>query len=852
MRKINLKLTLNTIYGMKSTHLRNLLFAVFCLFGFVSAQAANYSLTVEQHEGKYFKTVPARFNLAVVATALGTDAATLGSAFNSWQNATEETPWEGGNLLSLNDPVNGEVEEYTCDGNGFYMNREGGLDHWGSTEGNAGVWYVYGEADAENDLLQFNIGMSNVVPEGVATLVSGDQVTCNLNLKYGDKQVTFALTLKVIAPVVLPTPTTIVESELNVVGSQTKAVSQYPRATYDSDLVVVELPQLVTSLEADVDLLADELGTLLYCTQYNNAETVADGQGLKMAELTNKSTANEPGFWLAEVMDEGGEYTSECCATGWSDGTEKKFFIEQFAFDPETNELSCRIGQYPDAMKVGEQYFVNVYIIYGSKAYRVRYDLTLKEREPGSGMNAYVKMGETEEVVEQTLNSSYMTTPLSPDLDGIAETLGCEVSDLKVRALDSSQNFAASNTNLDGWWFDAEGVVTAWSQSTSAFWVDFQLSDLANTFEVGQHERNVLKAGDQASANLYFMYSEDPGSGYYLYKVTLKVIGDVTPENAFESLATHTLKKQVVPSATLYPVDGNIAIDLDEVESLIGTRTPTLYGWAKDEDITEGVNGEYSKAWSCSPYPGFWLNAEGRVSIWGDNTAKIGISYLANGEFQLFQYPGRNAVGDVFTTTLFLVNEESGDMITYNFNIRFVEEIGPDDDAEIVGEVSNILIPMDTELSIPFNLNMAAEALGVSIDELMDIPCLRGGNNGDFGSLCTPTEGISYNSETFEYDPAGDIYIVFDQNGDEAELTIMAFEVADDFSKNIEFCIDYDGKRFIYHAKLVSLTAYATGIEAIQNSQFTIQNQAIYDLSGRQIVKTQKGVYIKDGKKVVK
>jgi len=829
---------------MKTTHLRNLLIAVFCLLGFGQAQA-QYSKTVELRDGKFFKIVPAEFSLNAVATTLGTDAATLAADFTKWKEPTEETPWEGDELLFLTDPVNGEVCEYTEGNHGFFLTKDGGLANWNVD----GLWYAYPIVDAENDLFAFEIGASNALPEGIEPLKQGDQVTCNLIFKYNDKQATFALTLKIIEPATLPTPATIVESELNVVGTKQITVEQYPRTGWDSDAVTIVLDDIVEKLGADVDLLSDELAPLLYCTEYNNAETVADGQGLKKAELSNHSTAGEPGFWLAAIMDEGGEFTGECSSVAYDGGVERKFFIEQFAFNAETNELTCRLGQEPNALTKDDAYFVNIYIIYGDKAYRVRYDFKLKEREAGTGMDAYNKVGEEEVVVEQVINTSYITTPLNPNLDAIAEVLGCEVSDLKVRALDSSQNFAASNTNADGYWFDVEGVVTAWATSTSAFWVDFSLSDLANTFEVGQHERNVLKAGDQASANLYFMYSEDPGTNYYLYKVTLKVIAEAMPENAFESVASRTINAQTLIT-TDYSCTQEKQIDVAEVAALIGTDSPTLYGWAMDENIVEAVNGEYSKAYSCDPKPGFYLTEEGRVSTWGDGNTKVGISYLADGTFRFFQKPNTHAVGDVFKCQLFLVNEETGDMVTCNIKLKFVDEIGPDDeDAEIVGEVSNVLIPLHTEKSVPFNLNLAAEALGVTIDDLMDMNCLRGGTNGEFGTLVALTDGISYNSETFEYDPAGDIYLVFDQNGDEVEVTVMGIEVADDFSKNIDFCIEVEGKRFIYHAKLVSLQAYVTGIESISNGQ--MGNGTLYDLSGRQVAKAQKGIYIQNGKRFV-
>ena len=836
---------------MKTTHLKSLLIAAFCLLGFGQAQA-QYSKTVEQKEGKFFKEVLADFNLTEVATTLGTDFETLAEDFNKWQEASEENPWTGDNLLFLVDPVDGEVDTYTCDGNGFYMKKSGALSAWGADEGKEGVWYAYAEALEDDNLFRFHIGMSNVLPDGISPLAAGDVATCNIVLKYNSKQATFALTLNVVSAPEIPTPTTIVESELNIVGTKQITVEQFPRTSWDSDPITVTLDDVLEKLDADGEALADNLETLLYCTEYNNAETVADGQGLKKAELSNTSTAGAPGFWLAAIMDEGGDYTGECSSVDYSGGVDRKFFIESFAFNAETNALTCRLGQEPSALTKDDAFFVNIYIIYGDKAYRVRYDLKLKEREAGKGMDAYEKKGETSITVEQVINTSYAATAIMPDLDAIAETLECDAADLSMKALDASNNFASGSANNDGYWFNTDGIVTAWG--SGAFFIE--PTNSAGDFtslNVGQHENNILKIGDQATASLYFMYSEEPGSGYFEYKVTLKVVAEVLPENAFESVASRTFSAQtLVTSGNDYSCTQEKQIELSELESLIGTSSPTLYGWAMDENIIEGANGEYSKAWSCDPKPGFWLTDEGRVSTWGDSNTHVGISYLSDGTFRFFQKPNTHTVGDVFKCQLFLVNEDTGDMVTCNMKLTFVEEIGDDDDdATIVGEAYNVLIPMDTEISVPFNLNLAAEALEVSIDDLMEAPCLRGGTNGEFGSLVTLTDGISYNSETFEYDPTGDIYLVFDLNGDDVEVTIMAFEVEEDFSKDIDFCIEVGGKRFIYHAKLVSLQAYTTDIAPL-SVEAPATARAIYDLSGRQVLSTQRGVRIQNGKKVVK
>ena len=62
--------------------------------------------------------------------------------------------------------------------------------------------------------------------------------------------------------------------------------------------------------------------------------------------------------------------------------------------------------------------------------------------------------------------------------------------------------------------------------------------------------------------------------------------------------------------------------------------------------------------------------------------------------------------------------------------------------------------------------------------------------------------------------------------------------------------VENDGESFTAH---FALPLDGTGIESIQNSQFTIHNgaDAIYDLSGRRVVNPKRGLYIQGGRKVL-
>ena len=84
---------------MITTHLRNLLTAVICIFAGATAQA-QFTGGVEQYPTSDYSQKAVKFSLTEVATQVGTDAATLAEAYNAWLG--EEEPAE--NLFFLVQP----------------------------------------------------------------------------------------------------------------------------------------------------------------------------------------------------------------------------------------------------------------------------------------------------------------------------------------------------------------------------------------------------------------------------------------------------------------------------------------------------------------------------------------------------------------------------------------------------------------------------------------------------------------------------------------------------------------------------------------------------------------------------
>jgi len=201
----------------------------------------------------------------------------------------------------------------------------------------------------------------------------------------------------------------------------------------------------------------------------------------------------------------------------------------------------------------------------------------------------------------------------------------------------------------------------------------------------------------------------------------------------------------------------------------------------------------------------------------------------------------------VFKTQLFLVNEETSKMMTLNISLAFVESLV---EKEIVGS-EKIVIPVGVEeYVVPIDLAKAAEALGVTVDTLLDVNkyYLRGmQKDGVYGEGSNCENGLSFAMDG-GFDGYGAIYFTIAQNGDGCELTIGCNDpVADDYNVDAQFCFEIDNKQYVYYAKFASETYIENGIETVIANDS--KNAQLYDLQGRRVENVQRGLYIKNGKK---
>ena len=818
------------MHVMTTTHLRKLLLAVVCLFTGLSAQA-QFKATLEQYVRSAYDTDAINFSLTEVATQLGTDTMSLMNAVRSWTSSGSTDA----SMFFFKEADGNFSDNYTQGGKGgFWIQGNGMVGEWPNV-----VFYNTLTWDSESDLFAINIGQ---FPD---SLTAGATFNPQYKLVLGEKEATFDITYIVKPIPEVAEPTTLIEKELNVVGETTLEVKQFPRSGTNGTTYEFEINDLVEKLGMpSAELLELVLPKIIYSPERDPAI------GGKLDLLTNVSTASAPGWWLAkQTEDEHGNISDEVLAAPYNTMGEV-YYTEQFNFS--NNVLSFVLGQHGNALKAGDSYYNNVYIIYNDKAYRIRIQLTIEEADY-SGLDEMTKTGETYIEKEQGIDDSYNydTVSFTLDTEAIAAELGCEENQLSLQVLDANNNLTSSSTaNNGGYWMTADGIACAWGSSAIVFVEPLTSGDL-KTLTIGHYPGN-LKPGDEVRFNMYIVNEGKYHLLDILYKVKEKEAED---QSGFKIVATRSAAVQVIASATDYLVNGNqstYTLTTDVVNELIGTTSPVLYCELADS-ITASTGEKYApySRYLCTPAPGVWLGKEGQGHAWtGNAEAPVGICYsLSNGQFTIYHAPGVNAVGSAYKTNLYLVNEETQDMVQIKFTIQFVSEIM---DYEIVGEES-LLLPINLDLdetSAPFDPSKAAAAFEISVDELMNGYTLRGkAESGLYGEGYNPLEnGLTFNHKNGGYDENGMIHIICEEKGGVYTIfTISDQELEEGYRKDAEMCFQIDTKRYIYHITFLDESLY-TGISSISE---TSNKGKIYDVSGRLVKNPNKGIYIQNGKKYI-
>ena len=857
------------------------------LLASTTAKAQNFegSVTVGFYESQNYATAPISFSLTAIADAFGiSDAATLAAMLDDQYPEDRDDAIDRGFQMyeiqsdnSLFEGIyNDEQKTFTADPIGFYLNKDGDVVTWSSADD---IWYYIPRWDAENDEFYFSCGRK----AADAAFTEGYTGTATFYLKYnGSIALSFKLTYTVEPkPEVMPNETKF--SKLTFVEGVTVNVTQKKRTGFTADNVHVAVPTLLSDLgfATQSELIMAEA---LYARVYehdalSDMYTWADS-------ITNESTAGAPGFWFGPTYtyDESDpdaepvENRTDLARQGYSG--DDLFFAESFSFfrSEGADSLSFVIGQYPNnASDDGEEYHATVYIVNGSIAFPINIVLTIEETlhegEPNLGVDE--KVAEIEFLVEKELTGGYATYGNKIDnIDEIVTALGAEnPQDLQlwVRAMDGGDELKRFNdrTGSPGdWmdegsmWVDTNGVQCSWGNTAvCAVLVSYYMSNGEYYIETMERPGGALNPEAPTTFSIFLCY---PGKQKYCEVIITwdcSEKGEKKPMSEWTKVKTLTFDCQLVDAnkTDSHHYAETYQVDLAQVRDAIGSNDFKLYARYADEEAP------FTKQYNCTPYPGFWMDADGVYPLDYGSSNSYGMTFdEGNGVMDFYSLPESRTVGDKFTSSFYLVDETSGKYVELVVNVSIVEEVV---EVEVVGE-QDIVIAWDVEdggISYAIaDLSEAIETLLEGDASLFESCDWRFMIDGQF----TLTSGIDIEWNVFD---ANGEYLGNQDDANFGDLYNESFySVGFDFDEQafgVESCVDggmgwgltevvktdiamdYNGKRWIFHCYIGDKETIETGISNVVVNNDT--KKEVFDLTGRRVAAPVKGLYIVNGKKVM-
>ena len=800
------------------------LFAAMLMLACIPA-SAQFTATVEQYANDDYSQVGAEFTLTAVANALQTDTATLAAALNAWYNYDAESGAEKPADMFFLKSGDALVADYNTNApGGFWMTSDYQVAPYGeNTVFYEDIWF-----DSEEDLFGIYLG------QYPGALAEGATLTPTFVLAYGDKQATFDITY-IVKPMPEMPAVELDINKLEIVGNAEVTTEQYPRINYNSSAVYVNIAGAAEKLGIDNDLLSIVLKNCLYKARIDETyQTKVDSLRL----------ATDNGGWGIEVLDMAtGDTLPEVCAAPYSNKCQ--YYMDTWKFDPATDTLSCNIGQYPYNLEVGDKYYTNVYIVYGNKAFVVKYNVHIVE-DPNANNNpeleSMTKAGSEEIRIEQVPTTDYSTSAIKLNVDSIANLLGCATGDMTFMAIDNNGELSTSSTaNNGGYWMTQGGIICAWG-TNAYFFVEPASSNNYSQLNVGQMPGNTA-IGEEGHTLMYLV----AGNSYYELDITLAIVEPKKSDVEFVSVATRSYVVQALDETYTWSTK-TASIPYAQIDELIGTTEPVLYALNIDS-IAAKTGDKYTKDYTMGEKPGFWVTEDGRKNAWGSGSP-WGITGLnstsENFVIQCIQMDGFGVAGDSYTGEFYLVNEETGKMITIKLTYQIVNEII---DSEVVGEEwINLPISID-DMMVDFDFAKVATALGLeTVEALFDGYYAKGlkadGTYSDGVDMVG--SGLSFNASGAyaEYASYGlcitDDYTQF--------LTYSNDDIEGTFKLEVTMCFQIDTKMYVIHITLLDEASYADGIEGINADS---KAGKIYNLQGQEVAAPAKGIYIMNGKKFI-
>lgn len=835
------------------------------------------------------------FSLEEIASYFETDVTTLSTSLQAFIAADSETFKTDDNsdkeLYFTSTPIPDEIypcarQSYSASNNGFWMDDRGIPLAYGA-EGYS--WYAFPDVDDATGEFAICVGqLPNHFDDGA-------NLETTLVLHYKGKEASFNVKVTVE-----PKPT--VDFETNL--SKLTIVKDYEFPLEFTSGKYYEGKSASITLEGVYDLLgttADELdadATYHLFTQMLIGEDVEGTTLYSWSDELKMVSEASGGSWFGRYYEydesTGNETLIEMNAPKeWSESADNQntYYLQDITLSDGEFTIGS-LGQHPNVLKTGDADYTYLYLIYGDKAARIKVYTVVTDPEEVDPEELQM-VGETDVYLSAEINDAYGTKPLSFDMAPILEALGVDSYDEDVYSWASEGVISNHHTEgSGGFYWDDEGYIIEWSQSTTAFYA--ALGNIANgEYNIGQMAGHFTNITEDTTINADLIYKVD--SKYYVVHIHYTVKAPEAkldnPDDNFDIVSVIPLAMELVPSDKYYgdcnaetKANMQMELDMNAVAKLIGEGSYEFWG------LKAPVNADsYGTLTTSTGYGtnsgftgGFWMgmpNADlgeeyvnyAWVANWAQNS--YGIEWnLSTGIIGFDIHPGSptHQVGDTYKSIFYLENESTHKAIKYILTVSYVEaysakgeEVGREEITGILDE--NNLNDEDFYFVGEAITNDVYEALGIDESEYEDCQWMVMNSAGKFvvhqaglqGETATFDENgfyVDLNAGGLEEDVA--FTVTYDES---AKRFAMGFFGQEDGPENLQSYIEgktfhtsvalmFDGKYYVFDI-FAGNEAAVTSINNIVGA--SIPSVKMYDISGREVVAPTRGLYIINGKKVM-
>lgn len=343
---------------MRMKQLFTLLYVCAAFMFAANASADDFSGDSKQFPKSSYSTNQVNFNLQDVANQFGVTADSLVKALNAG-NAEWSINW------TTEEGVDTTSTTVTTSANGFWMDYTGAPVGWRNAPAHAEAgqsnWYVDFDWSLDEERVTVLVGQYPNILQG------GDEFSARFGLTLGEQTSYFVVNL-IVTP--RPEMSTRKIADIQVVKTVDFDVEQDARSNSAADDFTVEIPDAASLLGVSDDDLSSLLGFALHTNAFDATNDVL------LDTLALASNWESPGFSFGTYLDDETGEDSPHVVNG-TPSAYNKFSITSVSYSE--GKLSFQLSQVANAMKSGDKYYADLYLLNEGKAYVVRVNLTITD-----------------------------------------------------------------------------------------------------------------------------------------------------------------------------------------------------------------------------------------------------------------------------------------------------------------------------------------------------------------------------------------------------------------------------------------------------------------------------------------